>query len=298
MSSPTLSFILATHLRESDAEEAIKSILAQEYSALEIIVVVSPVGETYAYLERRFGVNDRVHLLKETERRGPPAARNMAFKEAAGDIFVSLDDDAVFRDTNAAQQIVDTFEQHPDIGFLSFRSEDYNTHEVIPHEIPKGPNGREPNSIHPTTYFVGVGAAFRAEAVNATGGFAEEFYYQMEELDFSFQMIREGYYGLYIPDIVVRHKHSQPGRPSNTERWSRLLDNRLRIAIRHLPFWCIISSTLIWSGMVLLETRSYRPIVQAFRSVLSDTDSLREQRKVLNRSARRRIAQLNGRIWY
>lgn len=297
-SSPLLSFILATHLREEDAAEAIDSILAQEYSPIEVIVVSSPVGNTYCSLNERYADDSRVEVILEEERRGPPVARNIAFAEASGDIFVSLDDDAVFRDTDAAEHIVEAFEANPSVGFLAFRSEDYETGEVIPHEIPKGPNGRQPDEPHRTTYFVGVGAAFRAEAVSATEGYAEDFYYQMEELDFSFQMLRAGYFALYLPHIVVRHKHAEAGRPSDAERWSRLLDNRLRVAIRHLPIWCIVSSAIIWTGKALSESRSPGAVVDAFRRVFADRDALCEQREVIDRPTRRSIARLNGRIWY
>lgn len=299
MTSPLLSFILATHRREEDAIEAIDSVLKQNYEPLEVVVVVSPSGDSYATLDGEFGEDERVRLLREQERRGPPAARNWAFEVAEGDIFVSLDDDAVFRDDDAASTIVHHFQGDSSLGILALRSEDYYTGDVIAHEIPIGPRGRDPDRSHPTTYFVGVGAAFRADAVSKTEGFSESFYYQMEELDFSFQILKQGYTARYCPDIVVRHKHAEAGRPSERERWSRLLDNRLRVAIRHLPWWCFISSAIVWTALTLWETRgSLRIVFDAYRRIRRDWDELVSQREVIDTPTRREISNLNGRIWY
>jgi len=166
-------------------------------------------------------------------------------------------------------------------------------------EIPYGPEGKHPARQSYTTYFVGVGAAFRRAAIEAVEGFPEEYYYAMEELDLSFQILDAGFEILYVPDVVVKHKKSAGGRPDKKEQWRLMLTNRMRVSIRHLPWRYVLLSTVVWSGFVLYKTRgSLRSVIKAYRDVFPDLQNLYEQRDVIGTHTRRRIAELNGRLWY
>lgn len=294
----TLSFVIATHKRPYDASECIESILGQTYGDLKVVVVTSPVGDTTSILESRFD-DPRISIVEESERGGPASACNVAFANATGDVIVRVDDDVVFASDSAAERIAAEFDSNPDLGILAFRIVDYETGQVHREEIPVGPDGHQPDERHPTTYFVGAGAAFRAEAFTETQGYPEAFSYQMEELDLSFQILDQGYEAVYEPGIVVRHKRSSPGRPEDHRRWQLTLENRIRVAIRHLPLRYIFSSVLVWTPYVLYRTGgSVRTVVTAYRNLLRDLGTLRDQRNVISSTTRRRVKEHGGRLWF
>jgi GT2 family glycosyltransferase len=296
---PLVSFVIVTHIRTEDAIEAIESVRDQTYPNLEIVVVASTHEDTYDTLADRYGDAPEVVLIPEETPEGPPAARNEAFRHVSGDFVVTIDDDAVLADADAAERVVSTFAEYPDVGLLSFRSKSYYDGTDNPIEIPYGPDGKHPDEQYYTTYFVGVGAAFRREVIENTRGFPEEYYYAKEELDLSFQVMDAGYEILYVPDLVVRHKKTPIGRPEETERWQLMLGNRMRVSLRHLPLRHVLVSTIVWSAYVLYETGGSVPaVLGAYWSVLGSLPTLYEQRDVVSTRTRQRIAELNGRLWY
>jgi GT2 family glycosyltransferase len=297
-SRPLLSFVVITHRRADQAREAVQSALKQDYPNKEVVLLVSPAGDTFRTLRTEFGDIDTVTVVQEESRRGVAAARNEAFEIASGDFFVILDDDAVFANNSIARRIVSLFNDNPDVGVIAFRSEDYDSGEVIPVEIPRGPNGKDPDNQYRTTYFVGVGAAFRRSALETTSGFPDDFFYYMEEIDLSFQLMKQGYELLYDPDIVVKHKGSGEGRPDENEHWQLTLENRIRVSIRHLPLRHFVISTVVWTLYVIYRTRlSLLPVLRAYHSILSDLNDLKRERQVLSEETQCRVAKLNGRLW-
>lgn len=295
---PLVTYIIIT-MRSEEATEAIQSCLDQDYQHKEIVVVATTETGTYDTLVARFADEDLVRVYEERERRGPPAARNRAIALANGDILVSIDDDAILRSESATRKVVDEMVERPEVGALSFRSVEYGTDRPISIEIPRGPDGKIPSETYLTTYFVAVGAAFRAEAFDAVDGFPGEFFYYKEELDLSFQLLKAGYEILYYPKVVVEHKQSGAGRPTANRQWELTLQNRIRVSIRHLPIWHLVVSTLVWTLFTLYKTRlSLSVVVEAYASVIRDRSSLLEQRDVIDAETRRRIAELNGRLWY
>lgn len=296
---PVVSFLVITHRRAAVVIEAIESVLTQDYPNKEVVVIVSPAGDTYQTVAARFEDVDAVTVEQEQSRRGVAAARNEAFEAATGDILVIFDDDAVFDDQSAAKRIVETFEDNRDVGALAFRSEGYDSGQVILPEIPRGPAGKMPDQRYRTTYFVGVGAAFRRSAIERTTGFPDEFFYYMEELDLSFQLLENGFEILYVPEIVVRHRGEGDGRPELSEQWRLTLENRIRVSIRHLPLRYVLVSAIVWTGYVLYRTGgSIGAVLTAYRNVLADRNALAHQRTVISAKTRRRLGQLNGRLWY
>ncbi|MEA5388468.1 glycosyltransferase [Haloarculaceae archaeon H-GB11] len=209
VAEPLVSIVIITYDRVEDAIAAIESARSQAYPRLEVVVIANVPGGSYEPLADRYRDVDAVSIHEEHERGGVSRARNRGFDHATGDIVVILDDDAVFEDQRAIERIADTFEEFPDVGALSFRSTDYADGSDIPTEIPRGPNGTVPDSAYYTTYFVGVGAAFRRQALDAVSGFPPEFFYYKEELDLSFQLLKAGYELRYVPEVVVRHKGTE-----------------------------------------------------------------------------------------
>ncbi|HEX8275673.1 MAG TPA: glycosyltransferase [Longimicrobiaceae bacterium] len=98
---PLVSVILPVYNRAWCVERAIRSVLAQTYRPLELIVVDDGSTDGTREVVERFG--DRVTLLVQ-ERAGAYAARNLALRHARGELVAFADsDDAWLPDRLAAQ---------------------------------------------------------------------------------------------------------------------------------------------------------------------------------------------------
>lgn len=97
MNSPKVTVYIPTYNRKELLERAIDSVVAQDYSNIEIIVVDdNSTDETQSFLEKKSKeVPDLKFFVKKTNS-GACASRNIAIKNATGDFITGLDDDDYF----------------------------------------------------------------------------------------------------------------------------------------------------------------------------------------------------------
>jgi glycosyltransferase involved in cell wall biosynthesis len=109
---------ICTHNRAKDTEEAIESVLTQNFAKEEIEIIVIDNGSTdhtadvVDGLRQRHG--PRLRYIFE-DKLGLSVARNRAIREANGEFILFLDDDAL-ASSHWVQHIVDVFERDMDIG--------------------------------------------------------------------------------------------------------------------------------------------------------------------------------------
>jgi GalNAc5-diNAcBac-PP-undecaprenol beta-1,3-glucosyltransferase len=97
-----LSIVITTYNREDELRRCINSILKQNYSNYEIIVVDDHSPNSYEMeITRDF---PHVRYYYQPENKGPGAARNRGIKEAIHNYIVIMDDDDVFT-SNAFEKI-------------------------------------------------------------------------------------------------------------------------------------------------------------------------------------------------
>jgi glycosyltransferase involved in cell wall biosynthesis len=95
--SPLISVYLPTHNRSDLVGRAVNSVLAQDYSNFELIIVNDASSdETREMLETFYGLHTKVHLIHLDESKGPCYARNIAIKKANGELITGIDDDDEF----------------------------------------------------------------------------------------------------------------------------------------------------------------------------------------------------------
>ena len=112
MPSPLVSVIIPTYNRKEKAVLAVESVLAQDYSTCECIVVDDGSGDgTFQRLADRF--NGRIRLFRQ-ENRGVSAARNKGIKEAKGDFIAFLDSDDLWH-TNKLSVQMEYLENNPEM---------------------------------------------------------------------------------------------------------------------------------------------------------------------------------------
>lgn len=95
-SSPLVSIYLPTRGRSTLLKEAVESVLCQDYSELELIVVIDgPDQDSEGALEQ-YRLDRRVVVVKRGETGGACRARNDAIFQARGEFITGLDDDDLF----------------------------------------------------------------------------------------------------------------------------------------------------------------------------------------------------------
>jgi len=122
--SPLVSVIIPSFNRFKYLSEAIKSVKAQNYPKIEIIVINDGSTEEN-YYKYEFEKDIKVIHLKENQKNihgfGPGAIRNFGTNEAKGDYLAFLDDDDIWLDNKLEVQIDHMIER----GFLLSSTEGY-----------------------------------------------------------------------------------------------------------------------------------------------------------------------------
>jgi|AntDeeMinimDraft_5_1070356.scaffolds.fasta_scaffold00440_1 GT2 family glycosyltransferase len=282
-SGPLVSYVIATYGRPDDLVDAVESVVAQAYEPLELIVV----GDTSAEVRVMFEDGNRfdkewIRFCHIPERTSPAHSKNVGFDLAEGEILIHIDDDAVLADTDATETVINRFEQYDDIGILSFQSQDRKTGRIKIEETPDPPEiGMEQTEPYRAPNFVGVGTAIRRDVISRAGTYPDEFGYGFEEMDLSLRVHDTGYDILYTPSIVVYHKKSPEGRISDVETKERLVENRINIAIRNLPWRYVLFTSLIWSVYVVCVTQSLVSLRRILGRIFRKRDTLLDGRSVV-----------------
>ena len=286
MSDPLVSFVLATYNRPTDLTEAVDAILDQEYDPFEVIVVSSSTDETRELFDAggRFDRDD-VHYHEFEERMGVPMARNIGFDLASGEILVTTDDDAVLDDPGATETIVSLFQAHEDVGVLAFQSRRYDTGEPILMEIPDPPDPRTPPTHqYYASSFCGVGNAIRRDLIEEVGVFPADFVYGFEEHDLSLRLLDAHWEILYAPSVAVYHKQTPKARLPPAETRERQIENRIKLAVRNLPWRYVVFTALVWSVYAVLTARfRLAPVRRVLRSLWGQRHGLLAERNVIDR---------------
>jgi GT2 family glycosyltransferase len=160
------------------------------------------------------------------------AGRNLGFDAASGDVVVCLDDDIAELSHDALECLERIFADRS-IAAVNFKVLDQKTQDVVNWVHHREVEKYSDQSFD--TYEITEGAvAFRRAVLDATGGYAEEFFLSHEGPDLAFRLINRGFRVIYSPDISVSHSFDPGGRLS----WRNYYydtRNTLWLVARNLP---------------------------------------------------------------
>lgn len=98
LGSPLVSVYMPTKNRLASARAAVRSVLAQTYPHVELVVVDDGSTDgTFAYLQDEAQRDPRLKVLRHEEGRGACTARNEAIRATTGAFLTGLDDDDEFK---------------------------------------------------------------------------------------------------------------------------------------------------------------------------------------------------------
>jgi glycosyltransferase involved in cell wall biosynthesis len=90
---PLVSAIIPTHNRAELLERAVRSVVAQTYPEIEIVIVDDGSSDATADVVRRLSSERPIVYLRNDIARGAPYARNRGIEAASGHFIAGLDDD-------------------------------------------------------------------------------------------------------------------------------------------------------------------------------------------------------------
>jgi glycosyltransferase involved in cell wall biosynthesis len=117
--TPRISIILPTYNYGNFLGGALRSVLAQTYPDLELLVIDDGSTDDTAHVVAPFLADGRVRYLRQPNR-GPGAARNRGIDQAHGEFIAFVDADDRWLPTKLEKQIA-LFEAQPDLGLIYTR---------------------------------------------------------------------------------------------------------------------------------------------------------------------------------
>lgn len=282
----TVALCVVAHDRPTELDELLASVASEPFD--EIVVLDN---SSRPPLESRTDVT----WLRRDENLGVPGARNVLASTAGSDVLVFVDDDAVVCGA-AADAVRARFEFDAMLGALAFRIQRPDGH-IESLEWPFRGVASDTGISRRCAYFVGCGYAVRRHALEAVGGYDEDFFYSTEEIDLATQLIKHGWHLRYEPDVLVEHRPSSQGREVRPAVPGLRLRNRLVFARRHLPWLVAVVHVAAWGLRTLIEAvraRSLLPWLRGWREGLVAP----VERRPLSFSDALRIHALGGRVWW
>ena len=296
--SPNLSVVIVTRNRREEVGALLADLRSASPGPGDRIVVVdngSTDGTVAAIRER----HPEAAVVAQAENRGAPAARNAGVAAAGGEVLILLDDDVRIEDGEFFPRIRRLFAGAPEMAVAALGILDPQTRRPRRFEIPLRRKDPVAGPAE-TSYFISAGCAVRREAWEALGGMDESLVYGFEELDFSYRAVERGFRIFYHPEVRVLHALSPSGRPAG-RRIYYFLRNKIWISARYLPWPMVTSQLLVWSGYFLKEAIRIGRIDLFFAALgagVAGIPARRRRNDRISRPALRRLADLDGRLYY
>lgn len=211
-----VSAVIPTYNGTRYLADAVKSVLAQTYEVLEIIVVDDGSREDIEKIVSPFF--PRVRYVRQ-ENAGPAAARNYGISLAKGDVIALLDDDDVWHPAKTAEQLK-VLTNNPKCGLVYSYPELIDEYgEVIPNEAPgEFPSGRVYREFLTRNMITTPTATMiRREVFHEIGFFDEnKECISCEDYDLWLRIARK-YELVYCPGVLVSYRIRNTGISRNLD---------------------------------------------------------------------------------
>jgi GT2 family glycosyltransferase len=275
----------------------------QSFRDFDVTVVDN--GSTDGSVEHLRDRWPEVRVVELPENTGFPAAINRGV-EASGGRFVALLNTDIELAPDWLELLVGELERDPDVGFATgkiMRFDDRDLIEQAGHDFyvcgrfwPLGLDERDRGQYderHPTAVVTAAAALYRREALEAVGGFDEDYFLYCEDGDVCLRMVLAGYSGLYVPEPKAFHvSGGTVGAQSDEPRFymtrngliTILKDVPASILLRSLPQIAayygrqIVISTVVRAAWTVL--RAYASFLRAVPATLRKRRATQRARKV------------------
>jgi len=249
MTAPRVTAVVLNWCRETDTAACLRSLLASDYPALTILLVdnASPDGSG----QRLHAAFPEIAYLQAGTNLGFTGGNNLGIRQAldgGAEHVLIVNDDAVVEPT-AIARLVEAAGSGPRVGavapkilFLATpdriwfgggsltRARGIGVHARYGERDEPAPG--EP--LEDITFVTGCCCLLSSDAIREVGGFAEDFFVYVEDVELSLRLSKAGYRLVYQPSARVLHRVSPEREVAPSPFQIRHRDrNRRRLARRH-----------------------------------------------------------------
>ncbi len=258
-----ISIIIITYNRPDDTLALIQDIVKLRNLEMiaNIVILNNNSTENYQRVESFITINHAIPFRyeKSSINLGVAGGRNLATRFAEGELFLYLDDDILLPDPFTLNKVLSAFQLkvsgNREVGVVNFRVLYSANLEVQRTAFPhKKYNKYKVQHSFLTSYYSGCAHAKSRKAWYDTGPYPEDFFYGMEEYDFSYRLIDKNYCILFLDSLTVIHKESPLGRKTKAEKLKMMWVNKSKVAWRYLPFRFFLSTSILWSIYYLIKS--------------------------------------------
>ena len=293
MKQPLISVIMPYYRRGEVFDRCLDSVLRQEYSNAEIIIVDNHSEDDVR--ERVARKSSAAHLIELPENSGACTARNVGIAAASGDYIVLLDDDMEFARADALRRIAETLESEPEIAVLALQILDPRTGQLRIREwCHTRPIAEFADETFETNWFCEGASAWRCIVFERAGKFYDPLFYGAEGHDLTVRILDHGFRILHTPQIAVKHWASDVGRSIERQHYY----------FTRNYVWMAYKDYGLWDGVVFLipkllmmiyfawRSRSYGPFLRGVRDGFTTLGRIRQHRTPISKDTVRYLNDL------
>jgi GT2 family glycosyltransferase len=245
--------VLTQGTRPADLDRGIRSVLAQQGVELDVVCV----GNGW----QPAGLPAGVKALALPTNIGIPAGRNRGVSQVSGEFLFFHDDDASIPDPLFLAEAIAMLRADPSLGLIQPQVVDPAGVASPRRWIPRIRKGDASHSSN--VFSVWEGAVVLPRTVfDATGGWAEPFFYAHEGIELAWRVWNQGRRAWYAGNLVANHPVIQPTRHADYYRLNAR--NRVWLARRNLPAPFIPLYVGSWTAIQLIRWARNGPALRAW----------------------------------
>ena len=255
MSTPLVSAIVVNWNGGAMLRDALASLFAQTWPALEVILVDNgSTDDSVAQAERCFG--DKLVVIRNAKNEGFAGGNNAGFLAAKGEWIFLLNSDAVC-DPGVVAELMEFAADKSDVGQLACRVVQADHPNVFdstglllyPDGVCRSRGWQEKNlgqydRAEEVLAPHGCACALRKVMLDRIGGFDEDFFCYLEDLDLGVRGQLAGWKCWYVPTTLVRHKKSSTAGNYSVFKAYHVERNRLYCLWKWMPRFLVFVSPL------------------------------------------------------
>lgn len=235
--TPFVSVIMGTYNGSKTIERAVKSILCQSYTELEIIICDDCSSDcTYDLLEDKFGNDNRVILCRNDKNSGLSTSLNRCISYSKGELIARMDDDDISHLDRIEKQV--NFMLSHDYALVSSNINYFDENGIYGCTSIGGERTKE--EIYKGFSFAHPTVLMSKKVVEEVDGYStDKLNLRGQDYDMWCKFYERGYKGFVMNDILLDYCESRESvkRRKFKYRYDMFVKKLMWRKRLHLPFW-------------------------------------------------------------
>lgn len=250
---PLVSVVIPNFNNSRYIVKTIKSVFAQTYKNIEIILVDD--GSTDSSLETLKPFENQIIVIA-SDNNGAAHARNLGIRASSGEILAFMDSDDLWEPTKIEKQVLKMLTEGLDLVYCSGREFGINQKNFIQHKARFEGDCYKYFITHPTTAIIVLGcssALIKKEILDKSGLFDENFKGPAEDWDFFRRICRNAKVGFLAEELVKYRIHGNNVSRASADEY--FAGNKMAVE-KMITEDQSINSSLAWSKLHLVFIKS------------------------------------------